>query len=221
MYFLLTMILLQLSGHMQVKRVLFLLPWLFVAMGIAVSSGASRYPKLASGAIAAIMIAGWIGIVSGKHYAETNLNEPWERVAAGVATDTRSGATVISGNPSFFFYLNYQLGLESETRAAQGAYLSEGLYRSHGYKVLEPDNWQVLAETLHGKVVVVKGPASKLLTLGADVLADRLRARCTTLGEYLAAPDPAVALKREFVKDAPALTYRTDVTWFDCLSQEQ
>ena len=51
-YFILTMMLLQLTGWMHIKRVLSLLPWLFLAMGVAMSSGASRYRKLASGAIA-------------------------------------------------------------------------------------------------------------------------------------------------------------------------
>lgn len=47
-------------------------------------------------------------------------------------------------------------------------------------------------------------------------LKDALGRRCSTLGEYRAAPDPAFAWKRRFTKDVPVLAYRTDVTWFDC-----
>jgi len=50
-------------------------------------------------------------------------------------------------------------------------------------------------------------------------LNDRLHQRCSVQGEYRAAPDPALELKARFAKDAPALAYRVDVTWFDCSGQ--
>lgn len=215
-YFFLAMILLELSGHMNIKRVLFLLPWLFLAIGVAASSARSHYPWLASAAVAVMVIAGWIGIVSGKHYATTNLYEPWERVAQMVSDDARHGATVISENPPFFLYLDYQLGLEAETGASQAAYLGEALYRSHGYTILEPDDRQPLAEGLRGRVVLVNGSGDIEHVQWTNRLNDRLRQRCTTLGQYRAAPDPAAALKQQFARNTPVLAYRVDVTWYDC-----
>ncbi len=117
-YFILAMALLALSGHMSVKRVLFLLPWLFLAIGISVTSRASRCPRLSVVAIAMLLITGWIGIASGRHYATTNLYEPWGKVACVVAGDARRGATIVSESFPFFLYLDYQLGLQSETQAA-------------------------------------------------------------------------------------------------------
>ena len=39
-----------------------------------------------------VMLAcGWMGIASGRHYATTNLYEPWAKVAKVVAGDARSG----------------------------------------------------------------------------------------------------------------------------------
>ena len=220
-YFILSMILLGLSGHMDVKRVLFLLPWLYLAMGVAASSGTSRYSKLASAAIAVIVIVGWAGIISGKHYATSNLYEPWGRVAQFVAGDARRGATVISENPPFYLYLDYQLDLEHETGNAPTANLGERFYLSHGYKIYEPDenNLQLLAETLRGKVVLVNGSADKPHVLLTNALDRRLRQRCRTLGEYRATPDPAAALKDKFAKNAPVLVYRTVVTWYDCSNE--
>lgn len=141
-YFFLAMVLLALSGHMSVKRVLFLLPWLFMAIGISITSRASRYSKLSAVAIAVLVITGWIGIVSGKHYATSNLYEPWGKVAEVVARDPRRGATVVSVNPPFFLYLDYQLGLESDTGAAEATYFGEALYRSHGYAIPQAGDWQ-------------------------------------------------------------------------------
>ena len=119
-YFVLTMLILQISAQMDIKRVLFLTPWLFLAMALAACGNVSRYPRLASCSIAVIVVCGWLGIASGRHYATTNLLEPWGQVAQVVAQDARRGATIISENPTFFFYFDYQLGLQSETGEAPG-----------------------------------------------------------------------------------------------------
>jgi len=215
-YFILAMVLLALSGHMSVKRVLFLLPWLFLAIGSSVTSRASRYSKLSAVAIAVVIIAGWIGIVSGKHYATANLYEPWGKVAAVVAHDARHGATIVSVNPPFFLYLDYQLGLESDTGAAETAYLGEDRYRSHGYAILQPDEWQTWIGNLHGKVVLVNGAGYLGQVEKQNALNDALHLRCKKLGEYRAVPDPAAQWKARFAKDTPILAYRTDVIWYDC-----
>ncbi len=218
-YYILSMIVLFLSGHMDIKRALFLLPWLFIALGLATCAAKSSFPKLASGAIAVLVVTGWIGILSGKHYATTNLYEPWSRVAQVVESDARSGATVISENQSFFFYLDYQLGLRADSHSPPWAYLGQSLYQAHGYKILLPDNWQQLGESLRGKVVVVNGSGNVDQVRWVSALDARLSQRCKVLGEYKAAPDPSLLLKKEFSKNIPTLAYRVDATWFDCASQ--
>jgi hypothetical protein len=215
-YFLVSMLLLDVAGQMNIKRVLFLTPWLFMAMGVAAGHPASRHRRLQWFALAVLVACGWIGIASGNHYATTNLYEPWEKVARVVARDARSGATIVSENSPFFFYLDYQLGMQSDTQNAKGAYLGADLYRAHGYKILQPDDWQSWVQTLHGKVVLVNGPMIKDEVEAENALDDFLRPRCTILGQYRAAPDPAAAWKARFVRDSAVLAYRTRVVWYDC-----
>ena len=215
-YFVCSMALLDVTGNINIKRVPFMLPWLFLAMGTALPRRASRYPRLALSAIAVILISGWIGIVSGKHYATANLYEPWGKVAEVVAQDARHGAAIVSVNPPFFLYLDYQLGLQSDTEAADAAYLSEDLYRSHGYTILQPDDWQTWVGKLRGKVVLVNGSGVLEEVEDQKNLNDELRLRCKVQGEYHAAPDPAAMWKAQFVKDTPIFAYRTNVIWYDC-----
>ena len=215
-YFVFSMALLDISGNFNIKRVPFMLPWLFLAIGIALSSRASRYPRLVLAAIAVIVACGWIGILSGKHYATANLYEPWGKVAEVVAQDARRGASIVSVNPPFFLYLDYQLGLESDTKAADSAFLGEDLYRAHGYTVLQPDDWQTWAGKLRGKVVLVNGTGVLSQVEDQNALNDALSLRCKAQGEYHAAPDPAASWKARFVKDAPTFAYRTNVIWYDC-----
>lgn len=214
-YWALAMTLLGLSGHLDVKRVLFLLPWLFLAMALAIAEDGARWaiPALASSLV--LILVGWVGIISGRHYSTTNLYEPWQRVANAVAADARSGATILSDNSPFFFYLNYRLGLEKESQTATDAYLGEHVYRSHGYKVFFT---QVLSKwpNPHGKVVLVVGAAPVELVQNIEAADEQLRSRCAVVGEYRAAPDPSLALKERYAGTVPALAFRTDVTWFNC-----
>jgi len=78
-YAFLSMALLYISGNLVIKRVPFVLPWLFLAMAAAAFGRDSRYPRLALSSLAVIVVCGWIGIVSGKHYATANLYEPWTK----------------------------------------------------------------------------------------------------------------------------------------------
>ncbi len=220
-YFVLSMSLLALVGHMNIKRVLFLLPWLFLAMGVSVTSRSSRYRGLSAAAIVVLLIAGWIGIASGRHYSTTNLHEPWDNVARAVAVDARRGATVVSENYPFLFYLDYQLGLESNAQAVNqpyelGPYLGGDFYRSRGYSILLPDDSQAGAENLRGDVVLVHGSGIIDEVEEETGLNDVLRVRCKVVGEYHAAPDPAAPWKARFVQNAPILAFRTNVIWYDC-----
>lgn len=215
-YVVLATAMLYISGNLNIKRIPFMLPWLFLAMGIAVSSRASRYHRMALSAITVIVVFGWIGITSGKHYATANLYEPWDKVAEVVAQDARRGATIVSVNPPFFLYLNYQLGLESDTAAADASFLGGDLYRSHGYAIVQPDDWQTWAGNLKGKVVLVNGSGVPGQVEEQTALNAALQQRCVALGEYRAAPDPAALRKARYVKGAPMLAYRTNVIWYDC-----
>ncbi len=215
-YFVWSMVLLGITGNINIKRVSFMLPWLFLAMGTALSRRSSRYPRLALCAITVIVISGWIGIASGKHYATTNLCEPWGKVAEVVAQDARSGATIVSPNQPFFLYFDYQLGLESDTEAADAPYLGEDIYHSHGYTILKPDDWLTWVGKLRGKVVLVNGSSGLDEVEEQNALNGTLHLRCRVLGQYRAAPDPAAFWKARFVNDAPILPYRTNVIWYDC-----
>ena len=208
------MLAMELARVYDIKRVLIFLPWTFLAIGLAVAH--SRNPWLARGAVFVLALAGWIGIVLGNHYATTNLKEPWGKVAGAVAADARSGATIISENPPFFLYLDYELGLQSMMQSADSSDLGADFYRAHGYAILNLDETGKSANSLRGKIVLVNGSGVLEDVEAMNILRDSLGRRCSTIGEYRAAPDPALAWKRRFTKDVPVLPYRTDVTWFDC-----
>ena len=162
------------------------------------------------------------GVAPAEKFPELAAAEEW--FATGFAGemrylgDARRGEIVVSENHPFLFDLDYRLGLESETGSAQGPYLGRSIYGSHGYKVLEPADWQSWAQAPHGKIVIVNGSAQVEDVQAENALNEHLRAHCRILGMYRAAPEPAAVWKERFVKSAPVLSYRVDVTWYDCSS---
>ncbi|MGA2570956.1 MAG: glycosyltransferase family 39 protein [Terracidiphilus sp.] len=211
------MVLLTLSGHMNIKRILFLLGWLFLAFGLAAASSAPRVSRYATGAVTALVVLGWVGIFSGKHYSTTNLYEPWRQVADTVARDIRQdNAAVVSDNEPFFFYLNYQLGLQAETAQATAVNLAPEVYAARGYRVFAAHDMSWPSDLLHGNVILVTGPGVEPDLEVMSNLRNLAGQKCRMTRAFQAAPDPALALKEAFVPSAGALAYRVDVDWYQC-----
>ena len=145
-YFLASMALLDISAHINIKRVIFLVPWLFLAIGVAACGEACRYPRMAISAAGVLMVRSWLARAgSGKTLRHTNLHEPWGRVAEVVAQDARNGAMVVSENYPFLLLSGLPAGSGSGDRAVDRAISRRGslsLARMH----LMPDEWKTWAD---------------------------------------------------------------------------
>lgn len=210
----LQLILLTILNHLIVKRLLFITPWFLLSLGVALGGVSSRLKNILGFCIATIFVIGWFGIVSGRYYSATNLQEPWQKVAHRTVQDIRQGATVISPNPSYFFYLNYELGLQRE--AGNYSYLGQDIYSRHGYNVLFPVDKTELPEHFSGRVVLVKGAASPRKVTAIELAQQSLDTGCVKTSDERSMPDPAIIWKQRFKNSMPAITYRTEVIRYDC-----
>ena len=215
-YFGITLLLLAATQHLTIKRIIFLLPWFFLAIGIATAERKSKHALVATCSSALLIACGLAAIASGRHYATTNLREPWEQISRVVARDARSGATLISDNVPFFLYSDYQLGLVSDLHVSDGPDLGVDVYRRHGYSILDTDLQVSQSNALHGKVVMVLGSSTFDDVAAIELLNDSLATRCRKTGEFRGAPDPAFSWKKQFTRDVPTLAYRSRVIWYDC-----
>jgi hypothetical protein len=215
-YFFTCVLLLASTQHLTIKRITFLLPWFFLALGMGFANRNRRLAQVTAFGSMVIIAAGFIGIVSGKHYFAANFCEPWEHVARLVAQNARDGASVISNNEPFFLYLDEHLGLLSDLQIADGPDLGADLYRKHHYSIFDTDFPPPRANTLHGKVVIVIGSGTYDDVNAMDVLNREVADRCQTTGDFHAALDPALAWKKRFTRNVPLLAYRSHVIWYEC-----
>jgi len=215
-YFFICLLLLAGTQHLSIKRITFLLPWFFLAVGLASANGNRLRAQTAASASMLIIVIGFIAILSGQHYLAANLYEPWEQVARVVAEDARQGAIVISENQPFFLYLDERLGILSDLPIADGPDLGIDLYRRHHFSIFDTDFQSDRASTLHGKVVLVLGSGTYDDVNAIDLLNHAVATRCRKVGDYQAAPDPALPWKRRFTRDVPVLPYRCHAIWYQC-----
>ncbi len=184
-------ILLTLTGHINIKYVLFLLGRLFPAFGLAASSSCARVSRCAVTGLVVLVIFGWAGIFSGRHYATTNLLEPWPQVASTVANHMRwSNAAVVSDNEPFFFYLNYDLGLQASSEWAPDVSFSPQVYAARGYKVFAVNKSSLPSDLLRGNVILVTGSGSNSDIEAMSNLNIRAQQQCRVTQTFKAAPDP-------------------------------
>ena len=57
----------------DIKRVLIFLPWIFLAITLSIVHNTAAYRRATAYSTSALVLIGWVGIVSGRHYATTNL----------------------------------------------------------------------------------------------------------------------------------------------------
>src|SRR5579863_4453185 len=210
-------IFLTLTGHMNIKYVLFLLGWLFLAFGLAASSSCVRVSRCAVTGLVVLVILGWAGIFSGRHYATTNLLEPWRQVASTVANDMRlNNAAVVSDNEPFFFYLNYDLGLQASSERASDVSFSPQVYAARGYKVFAVNKSSLPSDLLRGNVILVTGSGSIPDIEAMSNLNIRAQQQCRVTQTFKAAPDPAIGFKRASNPSADALSYRVNMIGYQC-----
>jgi hypothetical protein len=200
------------TNHLDLKRLLFLTPWMMLSIALASSQVSKIQANAVILCVLAIFAFGWIGIATGRHPATTNFYEPWQNVANATAEEARNGATIISDSTTYFFYLNYALGLQAEP--AHKTYLGEPVYRKAGAKVflnIFPEN---VAPS--GYITAVQGvePIEELQKFSATL--SMLQQRCGLISSEESTPDPAVQFKEMLGSSIPILPYRVTVERFRC-----
>ena len=158
--FMACMLAMTLLNLINTKRLLFLSPWLLIAVAAMLANLPNlSQRKWAAGTLVVIGAIGWFGIVSRQFYAAPRLIEPWPSVAAEAAGEVREGGVVIGNNPSFFFYLTDLL------RSADGHPQFEGVFPVclRHPQLFEPNQWLAEGKQLGRTTLLVEGAADDTL----------------------------------------------------------
>ena len=200
---------------LDLKRLLFITPWLLLAIALSCTAAAKREAITAVAATLIIFAFGWLGIATRRHPATNNFYEPWASVAAQSAGEARRGSVIISDSTPYFFYLNYALDLEGMSSGK--TYLGLANYRNLAGVTVYDENIPPALASSFPRVTVVTGIDNPYSMRKQAAILHELRRSCTLVSEQQSTPDPALNYKRVIEPNIALLQYRASVRRFDCI----
>ena len=213
-HFLLLIVGLAITSHLDLKRLLFLTPWLMLSVALCISRASGLKAQIPLAATALAFAIGWLGIATGLHPATSNFYEPWRAVAETTSHEARQGEIIISDSTTYFFYLNQVLGLNNVPAA--GPYLGEALYKSRGLSVYRDAYPAGTRLASMPGLVVVRGAGVTADTQSLNATLAELRRRCTPVSLVRSTPDPGAGYKQMLDPAAPLVQFRVTLEKFDC-----
>ena len=213
-YFVLLILSLSATHTLDLKRLLFVSPWLLLSVALCISTGARWQARTATSALVVVFLIGWLAIADGKHRAASNFYEPWQSVAISTADQARGRSAIVSDSMSYFFYLNYQLGVDDV--AFNGSYAGADTYQQHGFNVYRSSLPVNVQPSRFSRITTVRGigvPTDMARMAGTM---QQLEQTCRHVGSQRSTPDPSAVYKREINPKAPSVAYRVMIDHFDC-----
>ena len=214
LYFLILILGLQATHTLDLKRLLFVSPWLMLAIALCCTTGSRVVTRATYAALASVLCIGWIAIINGKHPATTNFYEPWQTVATAAFKDAQDGSAIVSDSVVFFFYLDRVAGMDRIT--SFGPYLGTSAYESRGLKVFENGFPADVTPTRFRRVVAVRSMAMPSSWEAMNHTVERLKQSCRLLQSQRLVPDPAAEYRKVLVPYMPVVPSRILIDTFDC-----
>ena len=210
-YFAALLLGLAMTGLIDLKRLLFITPWLLLAVALSCTTGNGLKAKTAIGSIILAFSIGWFAIATGRHPAISNFYEPWQSVADQSAAQ---GDVIVSDSYSFLFYLDRALGLDDIP--ANGSYLGAGAYQQKGRQVYYGAYPSGQTITSFPNVTVVRGAAIPPMVALTDQTVQELTTACRLVDSQRYVRDPTFAYRRKLSPNFADLEYRISVDRFSC-----
>jgi hypothetical protein len=202
-------------GISNTKRMLFISPWLIFSVGVALTVPASKFTRgMLAGTLLFIAGMGWYGIISRKFYAAPHWVEPWETIAQKTANVARAGGIIIGNNPSFFFYLTYDLGANGKENAGDFVgLLPDSTRRTNVY---DASQWIEAGQPVGPHTIIVMGLPFPTSGAPMDEARRWLNSRCILEKTERLVHDPGAELKQRFGPDTGQRPWRIEILTYAC-----
>ncbi len=200
-------------GIANTKRMLFISPWLILSIAIGLVQTCSPNRRRIVGVMLVFIgVIGWYGIFARSLYAAPHWVEPWEKLGQDAAAVSRNNGIVIGNNPSFFFYLTYDLPPIGSPHGFDGL-LPDSTRRSNVYSGAQ---WRDAGRPLATKIMLVNGPHYQIPNVPMDEARQWLDKRCILQNRQHLVHDAGAELKSRLAPEAGQLPWRIEVVTFEC-----
>jgi len=205
------------AGILSPNQLMLIAPWVLLPVGVVI--GTSTFQWVRNGLAASLLIIGgigWYGAYSQKYYADPSFLAPWAQVADTAAGNVRQGATVISDEPSFFFYLTYAL----REPGAGIPWKMAGLLpdQVHHPQVRSAKEWMAAGHPIPPAAVWVRGPFGPAETGPLADASHELDRACGARTSRLMMRDNGYGWRQRLFHENSELAWRIEVREYDCAS---
>jgi hypothetical protein len=202
-------------GILMTRRLMLVAPWFLLPAAVAVGTLEKPYRRLA---IAVSLVGatgiGWYGTLARTYYAAPRFTEPWAELAAETAGAMREGASVLSNNESFFFYLTYALKAPPSSRPWRLAgVLPDEVRYPH---VWGPEEWVAAGRPVTPYVIWIRGTSAPNLAQQLNDADDWLSRRCGDRVDRSLVHDPGYIWKQRFFPQLEQLPWRIEIHQYLC-----
>jgi hypothetical protein len=203
----------------ETKRLLFIAPWLILSVALMLSSLPRDcvWRRLSVLSLIVVSGIGWYGVFARTLYAAPRWLEPWNEVAHEAAGVAQSGGIVIGNNPSFFFYLTYQLPDRDHPLAVSRF---PGLLPAATRRdlVYDPQQWLTAGKRLGPTVFLVKGLHYGTPEAPTDEAERYLDNHCKLTNVEKKVHDSGAVWKARFAPDTGQIPWRIQLRSYSCSS---
>ena len=215
LYYVAAFSLLIVAGIKEAKELILVGPWLILAIGVTIGTIPAWNRRRAL--IASILVPGligWFGILDRNYYAAPHWVEPWPQIAQESAEVVHNGGIVIGVNPSFFFYLTYDLPADNPPGSGQVWGLLPDSVRHEN--VFAPYQWLAEGRPLQKKVVLVTGMQFFIPEEPTREARGWLDDTCKLQNDQKLVHDPGAVWKRRFSPETGQMDWRVEVRSYSC-----
>ena len=199
------------------KRILFISPWLILAIGVTLGSMPGRLTRrILVIALAVTASIGWYGIFSRRLYAAPHWIEPWESVALQSADVVRNQGIVIGNNNSFFYYLTYLFPKESYLTSRGPDFaglLPDSVRITHIYN---SQQWVDANRPVAPTILLVQGAHFDVPNAATEEAERWLDQRCSLIQFERKVHDDGIRWKRRFAPQLDQPEWRIEVRRYEC-----
>jgi hypothetical protein len=203
------------AGILITRRLFLVAPWVLLPIGIGVATIKSRSMRVGL-ALALFVVAGigWYGIRAQKYYSTPRFFEPWLSVAGDAADRIHAGATVISNDPTFYFYLTYILRVPDQ--GANWKFLGALPDTVRYPHVMSADQWLASGHPFTPVISLIRGMAEPQTQASMDAAAHELDQACGARTSRLLMRDDGYTWKQRFFPQPGELPWRIEIREYDC-----
>jgi hypothetical protein len=205
----------EIAGGIHPRQLMLVAPWILLPLTAALVDPA--WPQLRSALIVSLLVAvglGWFGVYARRYYAAPEFLEPWDQVAADASTGLQKDSAIIGNNPSFFFYLTYELRPGSPQNWHFAGILPADVHLDN---IWSPEQWAAAGRPIVPRMLWVRGMPGPDEATPMATASDWLDHQCGDRTVRFQLHDQGYAAKQRFSPDARELVdWRIETHQYDC-----